>query len=464
MAAGAHESQVIDYYTDTVLPALAERLDAAFPEFGWRRDARGWVATNEETTHRLLGVRAERVVAHGPAPRGFLVHGGEPMLWTAYVNGGLVPRGREFVSAVRELAGRAGVDASPLERPEPHDRPADLLEHFFELARRELMSDGGEVARAYLEARGLPHDALAPSPLGVVPPAGEVRRLLTGMDYEPHEIESSGLLADRRWAGRICGAWRDERGRARTIWARSLDPAASPGAKYLYLRGASRTGLPPYGLAQVLERPPSDRRELIVVEGLLDPHHFGARGISNVVALGGTSTTSETFERLARLGFERVTLCLDRDAAGRTATARTIDRAVRARRTPALFVLEPEDLAPSKDPDEFLRQHGPDAWLELLGDRRECAVIWRARDLLGVVDPGASALARRDALRRAGVWLGTLPSSLALEQDDAVREVASRCGYDVEPVVRAFRARFWTSTSHAHEPRRERAELGRTLS
>src|SRR5579864_4087982 len=105
-----------DFYTDVVLPALAEHLDSAFPEFGWRRDARGWVATNEETTHRTLGVRANRVVAHGPAPRGFLVHGAEATLWTAYVSGGTVPRGIEFVRAVEEIALRAGVDPSPVER------------------------------------------------------------------------------------------------------------------------------------------------------------------------------------------------------------------------------------------------------------------------------------------------------------------------------------------------------------
>ena len=40
-----------DFYTDVVLPALADGLDTAFPEFGWKRDARGWVATNEEMTH-----------------------------------------------------------------------------------------------------------------------------------------------------------------------------------------------------------------------------------------------------------------------------------------------------------------------------------------------------------------------------------------------------------------------------
>lgn len=76
-----------DFYLEVVLPALADRLDQAFPEFGWRRDRDGWVATNEEHTHICLGVRAERVVAHGPAPQGFLVHGGDATLWTAYVNG-----------------------------------------------------------------------------------------------------------------------------------------------------------------------------------------------------------------------------------------------------------------------------------------------------------------------------------------------------------------------------------------
>src|SRR5215211_8921074 len=116
--------RVGDFYTEVVLPALAERLDSAFPEFGWRRDARGWVATNEEMTHRALGARAARVVAHGPAPRGFLVHGAEPMLWTAYLNGGQVPRGADFVRTVETLAERAGVDTAPLERPKPKDRRA----------------------------------------------------------------------------------------------------------------------------------------------------------------------------------------------------------------------------------------------------------------------------------------------------------------------------------------------------
>jgi hypothetical protein len=64
---------------------------------------------------------------------------------------GTVLRGSDFVRVVRELAERAGVDASPLDRP-PRDRRADLLHDFFDLCCRELATEGGAAVRAYLEA------------------------------------------------------------------------------------------------------------------------------------------------------------------------------------------------------------------------------------------------------------------------------------------------------------------------
>jgi DNA primase len=164
--------------------------------------------------------------------------------------------------------------------------------------------------------------------------------------------------------------------------------------------------------------------------------------VMNVAALGGTGADSATFERLAQLGFERVTLCLDGDGPGRAAAARAVDRAVRAPASPTILVLDPKHLAPAKDPDAFVRQCGVDAWREVL-EKRECAIQWRARDLVGAVTPGSLPLARRDVLARAGSWLGSLPARYALEQEDAVRSVAELCGYSPEAVERAFRARFW---------------------
>jgi DNA primase len=433
------QMSAIDYYTDVVLPALYERLDTAFPEFGWRRDARGWVATNEEMTHSVLGVRAARVVAHGPAPRGFLVHGAEATLWTAYVAGGAVPRGESFTQAVSELARRAGVDTAPLERPVPRDRRTDLLHDFFTLCRWELAAEAGAPARKYLEQRGLPPKTVDRCGLGVVPSPRAARDGLRSAGYSEAEIQQSGVLADSRWAGRLCGGWRDERGRIKTIWARSLEPAAD--VRYLYLRGASRTNLPPYGLSWVLKETPRPR-DVVLVEGLLDVHHLRAREIRNVVALGGTAVRAATFEALARAGFENLTISLDRDEAGRAATAHAVERAVGAAASPAVYVVDPDQLAPAKDPDAFVRERARD-WPSVLASRT-CGVVWRAREFVRDVDSASPVVARRRALASAGAWLGSLPPRLSLEQEDAVRAVAEQCGYSPEAAARSFAARFWS--------------------
>jgi hypothetical protein len=433
MAAEREQVRIVDFYTEVVLPALAERLDQAFPEFGWRRDARGWIATNEEHTHGRLGVRAERVVAHGPVPRGFLVHGGEPMLWTAYLVGGEPPRGAEFVRVVAELADRAGVDSAPIERETPRNRRAELFEEFFKLAQRELVSDRGDTARAYLEQRGFPVDAIETSGLGVVPSIVLTERALRTSGYTDDETKGSGLFADGRWPGRLCGAWRDEWGRVGTFWARAIDDADSDGARYLYLRGAERTKLPPYGLQRGV-------RELALVEGFFDHHQVRAHGIENSAAIGGTATNPRLFERLSRLGIRELTLCFDADDAGRAATGRAIENAARAVASPSIFVATPL----AKDPDELVRKHGIEAWHQ---QSPECGVAWRAKELLGDVGSTSPVVARREALAHAGAWLGSLPPRLALEQEDGLRAVSERSGYSVEAVRRAFQARFFRDMS-----------------
>jgi DNA primase len=442
MAASQTARQRIgDYYVDTVLPALAASLDTAFPEFGWKRDARGWVATNQEMTHRVLGVRAERVVAHGSAPTGFLVHGGDPTLWTAYLNGGVVPRGETFRAVVEELAGRAGVDVDPIDRVERRDRQGDLLGDFFVMCQDELHSIQGAPARSYLERRGFPRSALADVDLGVVPNELATKNALQASGYSELEIAHSGVLADGRWPGRLCGAWRNESGRIGTFWARSLRDTDSS-TRYLYLRGATRSDLPPYGISDVMRLPATERHEVVLVEGLLDVHHLRAHGFPAIAAVGGARAQSSAGPRLHRLGFESVVLAFDNDTPGREGVARAVDEMSRAAAGPALRVLEPATLGEAKDPDAFVREHGIDAFRDKVA-QAECGITWRALDLTNGVSNLDPPTTRRAALARAGAWLGTLPPRHSLEQEDAIRLVADRCGYSVAAVERAFRARFW---------------------
>src|SRR5207249_3729665 len=149
-----------------------------------------------------------------------------------------IPRGTDFVRAVRELAERAGVDPSPLDRPMPRDRRTDLLQQFFDLCRRELVGERGAEARTYLERRGFPQSTIESTGLGLVPRVARTRHVLEHAGYREAEITASGILADSRWPGRLCGAWRNEHGRIGTLWARALDDAEAASPRYLYLGGA----------------------------------------------------------------------------------------------------------------------------------------------------------------------------------------------------------------------------------
>jgi Toprim-like len=449
----AHQ-RIGDFYVDAVLPALAARLDQAFPEFGWKQDARGWVASNEEMTHRVLGVRADRVVAHGAAPSGFLVHGGSSTLWTAYLNGGVVPRGEAFRDVVSELAARAGVDLASPERSSPRDRRTDLLHDFYGLCRDEFRGARGVAARSYLQGRGFPNAAIDEVDLGVVPNELNTKRALQTAGFSELEIAQSGVIADGRWPGRLCGAWRDERGQIGTFWTRSLGDYDSS-TRYLYLRGASRADLPPYGISEVLRSPVPDRREMILLEGLMDVHQLRAQGIRNVASIGGARLQPTTIPGLSRLRLDSIVLAFDNDSAGREGLSQAVYDLTQADVGLGLRVLEPRLLGSSKDPDEFVRAQGVGRFVELV-DRAECAVTWRAVELINSVRPQDATAIRRAALARAGTWLGALSPRLALEQEDAIRRVAVQCGYSSVAVERSFRARFWSEPPTARDHSRRR--------
>jgi DNA primase len=433
---------IADLYEREVLPALTRRLDAAFPEFGWQRDAQGWRATNQEFTHATFGVRADRVVCHGDAPRGFLIHGQGATLWTTYLNGGRPARGRDFVSVVRTLAARAGLETDQLERPPTQaQRRSKLLHDTFALCRRELASERGEAARAYLERRGIPADRVVESGVGVMPETTRLRLALTIAGYRDTEIANAGILADSRWAGRIIGAWRDEHSNIATLWARTT--YQDDAEKYLYLRGARRPDGLPYGLSSlVTSGPRAEAIDLLLVEGVLDIHVLQVNGVPHVAALGGTAAGSRLFEQLAAHGVSNVTLALDNDPAGATGTQRAIDAAIAADRSPRVWVIDPDLFDNAKDPGEVIQRQGPHAW-ERAAAAPICGITAYAVELAGPISNWRSEPGRRAGLARASTWLASLHPRHSIEQTAALDAVANTLGYDAEATRRTFRAQHW---------------------
>ena len=106
-------------------------------------------------------------------------------------------------------------------------------------------------------------------------------------------------------------------------------------------------------------------RQAIVVEGHMDAISLHAAGVTNAVASMGTAFAAEQARLLKRMADE-VVFCYDSDSAGRNAAVRAVSIA----RVAGLKV-RVANVPEGKDPDEFIRQHGKDAFLGVIAQSLE---------------------------------------------------------------------------------------------
>ena len=101
-------------------------------------------------------------------------------------------------------------------------------------------------------------------------------------------------------------------------------------------------------------------QELILCEGNMDVVALHAAGFENAVASLGTALTDEQARIMAKYT-QRVVIAYDSDAAGRRATNRAMD--IFAKVGLEVRVLH---MNGAKDPDEFIKNHGAEAFARLL--------------------------------------------------------------------------------------------------
>ncbi len=320
-------------------------------------------------------------------------------------------RGLPFMEAVRELAGKAGMEV-PAADPRAQEKAerATGLTDVMAAAQRwfaELLagSDGAE-ARAYLANRGIDPAVAARFGLGLAPNArnrlraalnsfGEDKLVETGMLIRP---EDGGREPYDRFRGRLMIPIRDPRGRVIAFGGRILGEGEP---KYL---NSPETPLFDKGrtLYNIDRAAPASRTagRLIVVEGYMDVIALDRAGISEVVAPNGTAVTEAQLERMWRLDPAPI-LCFDGDAAGQKAAIRAAERALPhlgPERT-LRFVALPQ----GQDPDDLLRSGGKPALDAVLAEPEPLAErLWRhERDAAPLTTPEARAGLRQRLLAHA---------------------------------------------------------------
>lgn len=293
-------------------------------------------------------------------------------------------RGLPFMDAVKELAGKAGLevpapDPQARERAERTSTLTDVMASCQKWFAEQLAGIEGAEARDYLNKRGIGPATINRFGIGLAPEGrnklkaalsslGEDKLVETGMLIKNDEGETYD-----RFRGRVMIPIRDARGRVIAFGGRILG-AGEP--KYLnspdtplFDKGRTLYNL---DLASPATR---SAKRLIVVEGYMDVIALDRAGIAEAVAPNGTAVTEHQLERMWRLDPNPI-LCFDGDNAGQKAAIRAATR--------ALPHLGPErtlrfvDLPAGQDPDDVVNNGGREA-LEALFAEPEPLVdrLWR---------------------------------------------------------------------------------------
>jgi DNA primase len=359
--------------------------------------------------------------------------------------------GRSFMDVLRDLAGQAGVDLpevkqtpaerkAALEAESERERMLRAMEEATRFYEAQLQSAAGATARAYLDQRGISKATAERFRLGYAPAAWDsLGKHLAEARIPVTVAERLGLIGsnDRGhydfFRDRVMLPVLDRQKRPLGFSSRLLDPDAKE-RKYVNSPDSplfhKKENL--YGLHVALD---AIRKSgvAVVVEGNFDVLSLHEAGIDEVVAPMGTALTVEQITLLGRMS-RRIVVIFDGDSAGQRAAEKAVPVAVEA----GLFFAEADadgrvaEMPAGVDPDEFVRERGPEAFRALVEQARPMLdhLIQRAADDATI--PGKAATAKRVA-----EVLGKVRNPLV--RDLYVRDLAAKLSVPVQQVARMVR-------------------------
>lgn len=275
-----------------------------------------------------------------------------------------------FVEALKYLADRVNI---PLEigRGESSQivKKKELLYKVNNEAGRYFFSNllNDNNSKEYFLRRGISEQTIRRFGLGYAKDGfTNLLYYLRGKGYSQETLYEAGLVLKNekrntyydRFRNRVMFPVFDIKGRVIGFGGRVLDDS-----KPKYLNSPEtivfHKGTNLYGLNYAIKNKIVDRY-FIIVEGYMDCISLHQYGITNAVASLGTALTVNQARMLKRYA-DKVIISYDADFAGQTATLRGLDIL-----RDAGFEVRVLNIPEGKDPDEFLRLNGREAFLKLI--------------------------------------------------------------------------------------------------
>jgi DNA primase len=353
--------------------------------------------------------------------------------------------GLEFMDAVRRLAERASIplefENNPAAQQQKHIKEVlwTIHEQITQRWQAALKNEAsGQVARDYLAKRGVTDEAVALFRLGAAPEAwDDTVNWAKSKGHDLAVMEQAGLVVKKegtdryydRFRGRLIFPICDEQARVIGFSGRVL-MGDEKQAKYvnspetpIFTKGKVFFGL------DKSKRPLLDAESAIICEGQLDLIACFMAGVQNVVAPQGTALTPD-HARILKRYVEEVVLCFDADNAGQNAAIRSLDPLLAAG-----LSIRVASIPNGKDPDDFIKQNGGDAFREII-EKAEGFFDWHLKRLCATNDP-RSDKGRVTVLREFSEAL--IKTRNAVLIDTHAQKAALRLGVSVDSVRSEFK-------------------------
>lgn len=352
-----------------------------------------------------------------------------------------------FQDALARLGSRAGIDVDitvPNDSgPAPtktdhqlilmHEFAADMYHHIL------LNTEEGQEALDYLENRGFTKEMIEKYRIGwSLPEWNYMATALQRKGFSEEELVSSGLGIQReqkngffdRFRGRIMFPIMNESGKVIAFSGRILVKSKEE-AKYL-----NSPESPIFQKSQVLYNVHLARnairknRKIVLFEGFMDVIAAGKAGVDNALATMGTSLTSQHIKAMKRFAQE-IVICFDGDDAGWEAAKRAAIALNEEK-----FKVEVAVLPGKMDPDDFVREHGNEAFKEQIIGKPHAFIAFammHARrhknfqyenDLLQYIQEVLQLLAGR---------------SSPIERDLYIKQLSNETGLSEEAILQQYR-------------------------
>lgn len=280
-----------------------------------------------------------------------------------------------FVEALKMLAERAGIELPEEEYSKETKEKADLKTAILEVNKlaakyyyAQLKTEQGKLAHDYLTGRKLSEETITAFGLGYSTKyRDDLYRYLKTKGYRDEVIAKAGLISidekqgvyDKFWNrvmfpimdanNRVVGFGGRVMGDAKPKYLNSPETIVFDKSRNLYGLNRARTSRKPY---------------FLICEGYMDVIALHQAGFTNAVASLGTALTSGHASLIKRYVNE-VYLTYDSDEAGTKAALRGIPILKEAGITAKVLRMDPY-----KDPDEFIKNLGAEAFEERIRQAR----------------------------------------------------------------------------------------------